>query len=143
MPYNENMYLVTLKRKETGKIAYLSSAADAEHDLPWRVLLIKLAASWTRARVSVARVVTLQLVIKHPGRLPVGVPVRDVDPELLHLLREVVLVVAERTLEEVRPRVLRSLLDAVAMEPAVTAGGPQHRLLLLAVWVLLQNQVIS
>lgn len=138
MPYNENMYLVTLKRKETGKIAYLSSAADAEHDLPWRVLLIKLAASWTRARVSVARVVTLQLVIKHPGRLPVGVPVRDVDPELLHLLREVVLVVAERTLEEVRPRVLRGLLDAVAMEPAVTAGGPEHRLLLLTVRVLHQ-----
>ena len=120
------------------KIVYLSSAADAEHDLPWRVLLIKLAASWTRARVSVARVVTLQLVIKHPGRLPVGVPVRDVDPELLHLLREVVLVVAERTLEEVRPRVLRRLLDAVAMEPAVTAGGPQHRLLLLTVRILLQ-----
>ena len=106
------------------RIVYLSSAADAEHDLPRRVLLIKLAASWTRARVSVARVVTLQLVIEHPGRLPVGVPVRDVDPELLHLLREVVLVVAERTLEEMRTRVLRGLLDAVAMEPAVAARGP-------------------
>ena len=137
MPYNENSYL-----EKKLRIVYLSSAADAEHDLPRRVLLIKLAASWTRARVSVARVVTLQLVIKHPGRLPVGVPVRDVDPELLHLLREVVLVVAERTLEEMRTRVLRGLLDAVAMEPAVTAGGPQHRLLLFTVRILLQNQVI-
>ena len=122
---------------------YLSSAADAEHDLPGRVLLVKLAASWTRARVSVTRVVTLELVIEHPGRLPVGVSVRDVDPELLHLLREVVLVIAERTLEEVRPRVLRGLLDAVAMKPAITAGGPEHRLLLLGVRVLTQSLVTA
>ena len=115
---------------------YLSPAADTEHDLPRRVLLIKFPAPGTRARVGIARVMTLELVIEHPGRLPVGVPVRDVDPELLHLLSEVVLVVAERALEEVRPGVLCGLLDAVAMEPAVTAGGPHHRLLLLAVGVL-------
>ena len=121
----------------------LRPAAHAQHDLPGRVLLVKLAASWTRARVSVTLVVTLELVIKHPGCLPVGVPVRDVDPELLHLLREVVLVVAERTLEEVQTRVLRGLLDAVAMKPAVTAGGPEHRLLLLGVRILKQNLVTT
>ena len=121
---------------------YLSSAAYTEHDLPGCVLLIKLPASRTRARVSIARVVTLELVIKHPSRLPVGVPVRDVDPELLHLLREVVLVVTERALEEVRPGVLRCLLDAVAMEPAITAGCPHHRLLLLAIRILRHNKLL-
>ena len=117
-------------------LGYLGPAADTEHDLPGRILLVKLPATRTRARVRVTRVVTLELIVEHPGSLPVGVPVRDVDPKLLHLLGELFLVVAERALEEVSPRVLRSLLDAVAMEPAITAGSPEHLLFLITVRIL-------
>ena len=89
-------------------LGYLGHAADTEHDLPGRILLVKLPATRTRARVRVTRVVTLELIVEHPGHLPVGVPVWDVDPELLHHLSELFLVVAEWVLEEVRPCVLRS-----------------------------------
>lgn len=104
----------------------LGSAADTQHDLPRCVLLIKVPPVWTLTRVAITRVVSLQLVIKRARGLPVGVSVRNIDSKLQHLLGEVILVVAQWTIEEMSPRILRSLLNTTAMEPSATTRCPQE-----------------
>ena len=93
--------------------ADLSPAADAEHDLPGRVLLVKLPPLRAAAAVGVAAVVALQLVREHVARLPVRVAVRHVHAVRQHLRRELVLVVAQRALEEVSAGILGSLLNTL------------------------------
>ena len=93
--------------------ADLSPAADAEHDLPGRVLLVKLPPLRAAAAFCVAAVVTLQLVREHVAGLPVRVAVRHVHAVRQHLRRELVLVVTQRALEEVSSGILCSLLNTL------------------------------
>ena len=102
--------LITLVNMDA---ADLGPAADAEHDLPGRVLLVKLPPLRAAAAVGVAAVVALQLVRKHVACLPVRVAVRHVHAVRQHLRRELVLVVAQRALEEVGSSILRSLLNTL------------------------------
>ena len=59
-------------------------------------------------------------------RLPDCVPVGDEDPHLQHLGGELLLVVAERTLEEVLAGGVSHALYAGPVEPAAAAGSPEH-----------------
>ena len=52
-------------------------------------------------------------------------PLDQLSTHLQHLLSEVLLVVTERTLEEVGACVLRCLLHTLPVEPATAAGSPE------------------
>ena len=67
----------------------------------------------------------LQLISKGIPSFPLRVLVRHIDAELLHLLGELVLVVAEGALEVVRPRHKSHPLHTRSVSPAATAWSPQ------------------
>ena len=60
----------------------LRPAQNTEHDLPVGVLVIELPPGGTEAGLSVAGVVTLELVSEGVSGLPVRVSVRDEDAKL-------------------------------------------------------------
>merc|ERR1719336_698158 len=68
----------------------------------------------------------LQLISKGIPSFPLRVLVRHIDAELLHLLGELVLVVAEGALEVVRPRHKGHPLHTRSVSPAATAWSPQN-----------------
>ena len=119
-----------LVQATTQHVYPLGPAEDAEHDLPVGVLVVELPAGGTQADRGVAGVVAVELVSEGVTILPVSVSVRDKDTKLEHLLREVLLVVAERTLEEVRARVLCSECHALPVEPSSAARSPEELLTL-------------
>ena len=69
----------------------------------------------------------LQLISKGIPSFPLRVLVRHIDAELLHLLGELVLVVAEGALEVVGSSYEGHPLHAWPVSPPSAAGGPQHR----------------
>ena len=69
----------------------------------------------------------LQLVAKGISSLPLRILVRHIDAKLLHLLGELVLVVAEGALEVVRASDEGHPLYTRPVSPPSAAGGPQHR----------------
>ena len=90
----------------------------------------ELSAVWTGAEQGVTPPVQVEHVIKPIKvgvlrHLPLSIRVRNVDAALLHLLVELVLVIAGGTLESSLASLESCLLDTVAMIGAATAGGDQ------------------
>ena len=119
----------------------LGPAEDAEHDLPLRVLLVKLPAWRAETGIGITAVVTMKLVVEGVSGLPVSVSVRHENSELWrrvrivktteqtlthlqHFLCEILLVVTQRAFEEVSPGILGRLLDTVSVEPTTAARRP-------------------